>query len=69
MRVEFLIQEMNELTVTHVCFCYFEAEMRSFSTFAHSIFEGSPLKEGFNGTHATPSGSATVYLSGSLRAS
>ena len=27
------------------------------STFAHSIFEGSPSKEGFHGTHETPSGS------------
>ena len=30
------------------------------STFAHSIFEGSPSKEGFHGTHENPSRSATV---------
>ena len=30
------------------------------STFAHSIFEGSPSKEGFHGTHGTPSRFATV---------
>ena len=29
-------------------------------TFAHSIFEGSPSKEGFHGAHGTPSGSATA---------
>ena len=31
-----------------------------YSTFAHSIFEGSPSKVGFHGTHGTPSGSATA---------
>jgi len=42
-------------------YCYFEAKVRSSSvnTFAHNIFEGSPSKEGFHGTHWTPSGSAT----------
>ena len=30
------------------------------STFAHSIFEGSPSKEGFHGTHENPSRSTTV---------
>ena len=56
-RVKFLIQACIIATV--------EAEVRSSSvsivvrdTFAHSIFEGSPSKEGFHGTHGTPSGSA-----------
>ena len=48
-------------------YCYCEAEVRSSSvsvvhvrsTFAHSIFESSPSKEGFHRTHGTPSGSAT----------
>ena len=54
-RVEFLIQEIE---LTHVRYCYCEAEVRSSSacersvriTFVHSIFEGSPSKEGFHGT-------------------
>ena len=29
------------------------------TTFAHSSFEGSPSKEGFHGTHGTPSRTAT----------
>ena len=30
------------------------------TAFVHSIFEGSPSKQRFHGTHGTPSGSATV---------
>ena len=32
------------------------------STFADSIFESSPSKEGFHGTHGTPSGSTTAVF-------
>ena len=37
-------------------------ERSELSTFAHNIVEGSPSKEGFHGTHGTPSGSATAIM-------
>ena len=36
------------------------------SMFAHSIFDGCFSKEGFHGTHGTPSGSASAYASAGL---
>ena len=39
--------------------CVAPVERHVRSMFAHSIFEGSSSKEGFHGTHGTPSGSAT----------
>ena len=50
-----------------MCYCYCEAEVCSSSVsirsmFAHSIFKGSPSKEGFHRTHRTSSGSATDEL-------
>ena len=59
------------MSASNSCYCCCKAEVRSsgvsvvytlHATFAHSIFEGSPSKEGFYGTHGTPSGSATVYV-------
>ena len=58
-RVEFLIQEIIELT--HVRYCYCEAKVRSSSVIVVNVvclrivfFEGSPSKDGFHGTHGTP---------------
>ena len=58
-RVEFLIQEIIELT--HVRYCYCEAKVHSSSVIVVNVvclcivfFEGSPSKEGFHGTHGTP---------------
>ena len=67
-RVKFLIQEIFELT--HERYCYCEAEVRSSSVnivcvvrLRIEFLKAALQKEGFRGTHGTPSGSATGQYS------